>query len=680
LKFGFPTKQKNNIFVAKTYISAFGNDMTRSTTPRHSRQKDYSKYAFMNLSLEPMEGEEWKDIPQFDGCYAVSNYGRIWATPRPVISITGQSYYTKERIRKQCLTKYYNAHTKDYTEQLSLHLRYEGKSYSLKVNRLVYEFFVAAPGIDMEDLLVVHNDGDNCNNRYDNLVLMNGTELYGHGLKMKKRPRTGKKNTKSKPPIWSDKNSPRPIVQYSLDGKKLNEYDSIEQAAMANNTNRESIRTVAQQKLIQLYGFVYRFKDTPYHGEHAGFSFEKTVTQYHLNGKKVRTYKSVKEAASNVGVDPNTISKCALGKSLTCGGFVWRYEGNTYNGEYQDKIKNKPKEIVQYNLNGKRVARFESVNEASRVTGCSPAVLLDCAHKKSKVAHGFIWRFANETYKGEYRNYRRGKPVTQHTVEGKRIDTFPTIAAAAIATGLTPDNIQKNVNGHNKTAGGFIWRFATAKEIQKLPPAETEKHPDGVKGKQVVQYSLEGKKLALHSSLTEAAKACGITVSGISSALDHPFRAAAGFVWRTKGNRYRGRLASSPPANKARTVTQYDGKGIRLQVYKSTREAGLITGLSASSISRVARGELKSTGSFIWQYGDGPVKINILEYFADTRQHLEHISKPVLKYSLAGELLKEYPSISEAARQEGIRLSRISAVINGRSKSAGGDYWKLKVE
>lgn len=32
---------------------------------------------------------------------------------------------------------------------------------------------------------------------------------------------------------------------------------------------------------------------------------------------------------------------------------------------------------------------------------------------------------------------------------------------------LTPDNTQKDVNGHNKTAGGFVWKFATPEELQK---------------------------------------------------------------------------------------------------------------------------------------------------------------------------------------------------------------------
>lgn len=71
-------------------------------------KKDYSKYPFLNFSPDPMKGEQWKDIPGLEGCYKVSNYGRVWAEARPVNSNTGAFYYTKERMRKQNLMKTYN--------------------------------------------------------------------------------------------------------------------------------------------------------------------------------------------------------------------------------------------------------------------------------------------------------------------------------------------------------------------------------------------------------------------------------------------------------------------------------------------------------------------------------------------------------------------------------------------
>lgn len=626
-----------------------------------------------------MPREQWRDIPGFDGAYSTSNFGRIWAAPRLVISADGkQLYFTKERIRRQSLARHYNSYTKDYVYQLSVHLRYEGGDFSFKVNRLVYHAFVKPIDFKKDKLVVVHKDGDNLNNRYDNLVLMNGTELYIHGLRNERRPRSGQLTIKNRKVSRSDKNSPRPVVKYTLDGKKIEEYNSVAEAAHKNNSHRSSVRAVVQEKLKQLNGYVYRFKGTPYKGEYKDFSYEKRVTQYSLEGKKIKVYFSVKEAAHKTNNDPDTISKCALYKMMTCGGYVWRYDGDLYRGEYRDKIKNKPQPLVQYTLTGRTVAQFVSVNEAAKKSGFNASTLLDCAHKRTKTSHGFVWRFVGDVYKGEYSNHRIGKPVTQYTLEERKLRVYPTIEAAARATGLTAANIQKNVGGSNKTAGGYIWKFSSAEETRKLNPLPeklTIRKP--LPGKEVIQYNIAGRKLATYKSISAAAKKCGIHVSNISFVLDKINLSAGGYVWRTKGNIYRGTLAKIPRANEGKPVTQYDMNGNKIRTYGSTRQAQHETGIVSGSISAVARGKLKSSGGYIWLYDSNAKRIDVEKHYASTRERIQRNSKSVAKYSLEGSLLKTYPSISVAGKEEGISPKRISSVINRYSKSAGGFLWKL---
>ncbi len=641
-------------------------------------KKDYSKYPFMNMSLIDMPGEDWVPIPGFDDYFYVSQYGRIWALARPIYAIDGHFYYTKERIRKQNLVKSYNSFIKDVTEQLTIHIRYEGNSYRFAVNRLVYEAFIGPIDQEGRKPLVVHEDGDNCNNHYNNLVLMNGTELYRHGLEINRRPLMGPPQKKGKTSVWSEKNSPRPIVQYTLDGKKITEFESIADASKKVNSSRGAIRQILTKKLIQLNGFVYRYKGEEYKGEHAGFSLRKEVSQYAIEGKKLSVFSSVAEAASATGIDADTISKCALKKTKLAGTYVWRYENDNYKGEYNGKVK-VAKPVNQYSLDGKVIAHFPSVSQASKKTGFSPASIQDCALKHQKVAHGFVWRYEHEKYNGEYKDYRQGKPVTQYDLAGKKIQTFPTIQSAAQQTGLTPDNIQKNVKGENKTAGGFIWKYATPKEIKNLPAFKgLEYNGNSTSGQAVIKYSTDGRKIETYLSMAEAAKACGISGSGISAVLNVEGRTAGGFVWRTKGNRYYGDIIKNPPSNKAQTVTQYDLTGKKINQFKSTKEAEKKTGVTSSTISAVANGKLKTTGGFIWQYGDAPEKLDLSIHFTSTKEALERASKTVEKYTLEGELLTEYPSIAEAARQEGISKNGISSVLNGKQQSCGGYFWKLK--
>ena len=72
---------------------------------------DLTQYPCMNNLLEDIEGEEWVDIPNFDGYYLISNYSRIKALSRPIQGLrNGRSitYHTKERIVTQSLKGIYN--------------------------------------------------------------------------------------------------------------------------------------------------------------------------------------------------------------------------------------------------------------------------------------------------------------------------------------------------------------------------------------------------------------------------------------------------------------------------------------------------------------------------------------------------------------------------------------------
>ena len=266
------------------------------------------------------------------------------------------------------------------------------------------------------------------------------------------------------------------------------------------------------------------------------------MTQYSIDGKKIKTYASGTEAALRTGVDSNTISKCALRKSRLGGGYVWRYASESYTGEVHGKIKNLARPILQFTLDGKFVKRFESVSSASTETTFSSSTLLACARKEAKVSHGYVWRFEGDRYKGEYSDYRVGKPVTQFTLTNRKVKTYPTIEAAR-ESGLTAANIQKNVSGKNKTAGGFVWRVATNKETIGLSSPPQSKNQDFFSGRKIVQYSVDGKKVGEFNSVTIAARVSDMPTYSIYHALDKPKRVSGGFVWRSKGNRYNRTLS-----------------------------------------------------------------------------------------------------------------------------------------
>ncbi len=56
---------------------------------------------YKNLSLEDIEGEEWKAIPGYEGIYSASSLGRIKSLSRIIIDKNGKRYIKKAQIRAQ---------------------------------------------------------------------------------------------------------------------------------------------------------------------------------------------------------------------------------------------------------------------------------------------------------------------------------------------------------------------------------------------------------------------------------------------------------------------------------------------------------------------------------------------------------------------------------------------------
>ena len=55
------------------------------------------------------------------------------------------------------------------------------------------------------------------------------------------------------------------------------------------------------------------------------YSQSKPVNQYSLDGIYIATYKSIKEASKQTGINQGDISCCCRGKYKTSGGFIWKY-------------------------------------------------------------------------------------------------------------------------------------------------------------------------------------------------------------------------------------------------------------------------------------------------------------------------------------------------------------------
>lgn len=120
-----------------------------------------------------------------------------------------------------------------------------------------------------------------------------------------------------------------------------------------------------------------------------------------------------------------------------------------------------------------------------------------------------------------------------------------------------------------------------------------------------------------------------------------------------------------------RAIRQFSLDGKEIKVYESIQEAIRQTGIA--NIYKVAKGELKTAGGYIWKYVDDSSAVVPIK---NTQNRLQ-----VAQYTKSGELLQVYNSITEAAKATGQKSSsNISQVCKGKAQTAGGYVWRYYEE
>jgi hypothetical protein len=125
-----------------------------------------------------------------------------------------------------------------------------------------------------------------------------------------------------------------------------------------------------------------------------------------------------------------------------------------------------------------------------------------------------------------------GTPVHQYNLEGFYVASYANANQANIHTGVKDCNILrccKNINGYGtKTAGNYFWSF---ERLDKYPFDYVENWREQ-KGKEVFQYSLEGKLLKSYLTARKAQRETGVSFKKISACCNQRQKSAGGFIWK----------------------------------------------------------------------------------------------------------------------------------------------------
>jgi hypothetical protein len=142
----------------------------------------------------------------------------------------------------------------------------------------------------------------------------------------------------------------KPILQYDLNGVFIERYGSVKEASQTTKINRDSIENCGRGYSKSSGGFIWKYeKDItgkeikPVINEKSGrkeggipwnkgkkmtigcTKKTKQILQYSLDGFLIKKWECISVASVELKLNRGGIENCALSKSKSSGGFIWRY-------------------------------------------------------------------------------------------------------------------------------------------------------------------------------------------------------------------------------------------------------------------------------------------------------------------------------------------------------------------
>jgi hypothetical protein len=274
------------------------------------------------------------------------------------------------------------------------------------------------------------------------------------------------------------------------------------------------------------------------------------------------------------------------------------------------------KPVKQYTKEGLFIQEYDSVRQASEITGINRSDIGSCCRDNLKTAGNFIWRFSVDeltdehlTWCNDNGRYDRCISVCQYSKDGILIAEHQGIQVAARAVGASHTNILCCCMSYKKTCKGYIWRYADeplTKEYLKWCNAPRNEHIQ----RSVSQYTKQGIFICTYPSIKDASLKTGVNHTNIASCCRNEAKSAGSFLWRYAEDKITdGYLKWCNEKKKQfhrdstiKSVIQYTINGNFIAVYKSINQASEATGISRRSIKNVCDGNAESSKGFIWRY------------------------------------------------------------------------------
>lgn len=291
--------------------------------------------------------------------------------------------------------------------------------------------------------------------------------------------------------------------------------------------------------------------------------------------------------------------------------------------------------VVQYTLKGEKIAEYGSIVEASKLTGISNKSICNVCREARTKCNGFRWAYKGKELK--IKPYAHCRKVNQLDFDTKElVRTFESAKEAAIHIGVAPSWMAKCCRT-NFVCKGFMWQYAP--EI----PVEIEEYPDIHDTKMYNPLEIDGK------------------------IIDGYYISRKGEIWSQKRKKF---------------LTQTVCHGYYAQCISHDKKLYTIRTHRHVALSFVSNPHNYT----IVNHKDGNKLNNDAENleWCTPQQNSQHahdtglskgIGRPVTQFSLSGEKLYTYNSVTEAAKSAGVLHQTIYQVCIKKMYKAGGYRW-----
>lgn len=186
--------------------------------------------------------------------------------------------------------------------------------------------------------------------------------------------------------------------------------------------------------------------------------FGHKISMYNKRGKFLKTFPSSHRASLEMGIARSSIVDCCKKRCYTAGGYIWRYKHEAKENDIEPLInyRTAPRVVCQYDDNRVFVASFKSIHLAAKATGIRAENIGACCRGLTHSAGGFLWIYEGEELP------KPKRPVIQYDLNMNRIATYDNLTKACETIGgeSKKAGVKQCIYGKNKTAYGYIWRYA----------------------------------------------------------------------------------------------------------------------------------------------------------------------------------------------------------------------------